>query len=440
MNRNLIGSLAAIAPADIKICGFVASIRNTKRFIFLVVRDFSGSVQVFVSKEENPELADICSTLTVNSTVEVLGEVNLNSHVKLGGIEIYPQKIIVVSLAPSELPIDENSSQELKMNWRFLELRAPENRLIFELSTVIEQAMRQYWSNHGFIEIHSPKLMGTCSESGSELFSVPYFGKTAYLAQSPQFYKQMAMNAGFERVFEIGPVFRANPSFTSRHETEFISVDTEISWINSHEDVMMMEEEWIQYFMTVAAKKLGCQVQKLYGKEIIIPTTPFPRIPLATVKEILKKEFGCVSQKENDLSPEEEQLLGQYVEQHYGHDFVFVTDYPVSVRPFYHMRHESNPTITKSFDLIYRGVEVTTGAQREHRYDVLVSQILEKEKSEKDSKLMESLKDYLTFFQYGSVPHGGFGFGLARLIMKMLGLPNIRAVTLVSRNPKRLTP
>jgi aspartyl-tRNA synthetase len=440
MNRNLIGSLAAIAPSDVKICGFVASVRNTKRFIFLVVRDFSGSVQIFVSKEENPELASICSTLTVNSTVEIFGEVYHNPSVKLGGIEILPQKINVVSLAPAELPIDENSSQELKMNWRFLELRAPENRLIFELSTVIEQAMRQYWSDHNFIEIHSPKLMGTSSESGSELFSVPYFGKTAYLAQSPQFYKQMAMNAGFEKVFEIGPVFRANPSFTSRHETEFISVDAEISWIESHEDVMKLEEEWIQYFMAVAAKKLGSRVQELYGKEIIVPSTPFPRIPLATVKEILKKEFGCVSQKENDLSPEEEQLLGQYVEQHYGHDFVFVTDYPVSVRPFYHMRHESNPTLTKSFDLIYRGVEVTTGAQREHRYDVLVSQILEKEKTEKDSKLMESLKDYLTFFQYGSVPHGGFGFGLARLIMKMLGLPNIRAVTLVSRNPKRLTP
>lgn len=325
------------------------------------------------------------------------------------------------------------------MDWRYLDLRNPKNLLIFELQTVIEHAMREYWMNNGFIEIHTPKLMSTSSESGSELFKLDYFGGKAYLSQSPQFYKQMAMNAGFEKIFEIGPVFRANPSFTARHETEFISVDAEISWINSHEDVMKLEEEWIAYFMAKAQEKLGEKVSALYGITIEVPKLPFPRISLAKAKEIIR-ERGYVSPKDDDLNPEDEKILSEYVKEKFGHDFVFVTDYPVSARPFYHMRHENNPTLTKSFDLLYRGLEVTTGAQREHRYDVLKAQILEKQETENDAKLLESLKYYLQFFEYGTVPHGGYGFGLSRLIMKLLELPNIRSATFLSRNPKRLTP
>lgn len=378
-------------------------------------------------------------SINVESTVEVIGIANLNPYVKNGGIEFIPESISVVSVAAAGLPIDSNSSPELRMDWRYLDLRNPKNLLIFELQTVIEHAMREYWMNNGFIEIHTPKLMSTSSESGSELFKLDYFGGKAYLSQSPQFYKQMAMNAGFEKIFEIGPVFRANPSFTARHETEFISVDAEISWINSHEDVMKLEEEWIAYFMAKAQEKLGEKVSALYGITIEVPKLPFPRISLAKAKEIIR-ERGYVSPKDDDLNPEDEKILSEYVKEKFGHDFVFVTDYPVSARPFYHMCHENNPTLTKSFDLLYRGLEVTTGAQREHRYDVLKAQILEKQETENDAKLLESLKYYLQFFEYGTVPHGGYGFGLSRLIMKLLELPNIRSATFLSRNPKRLTP
>lgn len=194
------------------------------------------------------------------------------------------------------------------MDWRYLDLRNPKNLLIFELQTVIEHAMREYWMNNGFIEIHTPKLMSTSSESGSELFKLDYFGGKAYLSQSPQFYKQMAMNAGFEKIFEIGPVFRANPSFTARHETEFISVDAEISWINSHEDVMKLEEEWIAYFMAKAQEKLGEKVSALYGITIEVPKLPFPRISLAKAKEIIR-ERGYVSPKDDDLNPEDEKFF-----------------------------------------------------------------------------------------------------------------------------------
>lgn len=422
-----------------KICGFVENIRKTKNNYFVIVRDRTKSIQVYINVKENPEMISTIDSINLESTVEIVGFANMNTYVKNGGIEFIPESISIISIARAGLPIDENSSQEHRMDWRFLDLRNPKNLLIFELQTVIEQAMREYWINNGFIEIHSPKLMSTSSESGSELFKLDYFGGNAYLSQSPQFYKQMAMNAGFEKVFEIGPVFRANPSFTSRHETEFISVDAEISWINSHEDVMCLEENWITYFMTKAKEKLGKKVEELYGINIEIPSLPFPRISLAEAKEIIRKE-GYVSPKEDDLNPDDEKILSEFVRREFGHDFVFVTDYPVSARPFYHMRHENNPLLTKSFDLIYRGLEVTTGAQREHRYDILKSQILEKQSTENDAKLLESLEHYLEFFEYGTVPHGGYGFGLSRLIMKLLEMPNIRSVAFLSRNPKRLTP
>lgn len=437
MKRSYISEL--VPGTEAKICGFVDRIRLTKNNCFIIIRDCTGNIQVYIDIKENPSMVATATSLTLESTVEVIGHVSSNPTVKSGGVEILPNSLTLISLASPTLPINEKSSPDTRMDWRYLELRNAKNRLIFELMTVIEHAMREYWNQNGFIEIHSPKLMGTCSESGSELFKLDYFGREAYLAQSPQFYKQMAMNAGFEKVFEIGPVFRANPSFTSRHETEFISVDAEISWIESHEDVMKLEEEWIAYFMQIAEERLGKKVLELYGLPITVPTLPFPRITLAEAKEVIL-ERGFNSGKDNDLSPDDERILSEYIFDKFGHDFVFVTDYPVSARPFYHMRHESNPSLTNSFDLLYRGLEVTTGAQREHRYDILKSQILEKQASENDEKLLESLTDYLKFFENGSVPHGGYGFGLARLVAKMLNLPNIKSVAFLSRNPKRITP
>ena len=422
-----------------KICGFVDTIRRMKRNQFVIVRDHTGKIQLYIDRKRNPEIASKIDSLTVESTIEVIGTIVENSSVKIGGIEILPEEVNVISYAKTGLPISHDSSLDVRLDWRFLDLRDPKNLLIFKIQTVIEHAMREFWFQNGFIEIHSPKLMGTASESGSELFCLDYFGQKAYLAQSPQFYKQMAMNAGFDRVFEIGPVFRANPSFTSRHDTEFTCVDSEISWIESHEDIMHFEERWINYFMTQLKEKLGNEILEKFGVEVAIPTVPFPRIDIFEAKEIIKGQ-GYSSPKKGDLDPEDEKILCAYVKEKFGHDFVFVTDYPISTRPFYHMRHEDNPELTKSYDLLYKGLEVTTGAQRENRYDVLKAQILEKQKSENDSKLMESLKYYLQFFEYGSVPHGGYGFGLTRMIMKLLNLQNVRQVTYLYRGPKRLTP
>ena len=245
----------------------------------------------------------------------------------------------------------------------------------------------------------------------------------------------MDMNDGFDRVFEIGPVFRANPSFTARHDTEFTSVDMEISWINSHEEVMEIEERWLNYVISQVAMKHGNEIQKAFGLETKIPSVPFPRVTMEEAYKILDSQNYVVPREnKGDLDPEGERRLAKYIQDNFNHDFVFVTEYPARARPFYHMRFEDRPDVTKSFDLLWKGLEVTTGAQREHRYGKLIEQIKEKGINP------ESISSYVTFFKYGSPPHGGLGFGLTRMLVNLTGLNNVREVTFVYRGPNRLKP
>jgi len=294
----------------------------------------------------------------------------------------------------------------------------------------MEKAMREYWDKKGFIQIYSPKFMGAPSESGAELFSVEYFGKRAYLAQSPQFYKQMAMAAGFEKIFEIGPVFRANKSHTVRHDTEFTMIDMEMSFINSHEDVMKVEEEWINYFIGRIKKEFGDEIKQVFNMDIVVPKLPFPKITMEEAQKMVRAK-GYTG-PEDDLDAEGEKLLFEAVTEKFGHEFVFVKDYPWSARPFYHMRHENG--LTKSFDLIWKGTEVTTGAQREHRHDILKEQAIEKKIN------LKLIEDYLNFFKFGCPPHGGFAISPTRFLMLMLGLKNVREVTFLPRDTQRLNP
>jgi aspartyl-tRNA synthetase len=320
------------------------------------------------------------------------------------------------------------------MDWRYLDLRRPDRRLMFRIQTSVEAAMRAVWREQGFLELHSPKLMGSASESGAELFRVEYFDRTAFLAQSPQFYKQMAMSAGFGKVFEVGPVFRANPSFTSRHDTEFTSVDVEISWIDSHEDVMAFEEGWLASVFGALAEEHGGAIAETFGGEVVVPSLPFPRVTLARAKELLRERGHEAPGPDDDLDPASERALSALIAEEHGHEFVFVTDYPSSVRPFYHMRHEDDQGLTKSFDLLWRGIEITTGAQREHRHERLLAQAREKGID------VEPIGYYLDFFRFGAPPHGGFGFGLTRLLMQLCNQDNVREVTFLYRGPHRLEP
>ncbi len=420
---------------EIKIQGWVHVLRDQKNMQFLVIRDHTGLVQSIHERKSNPELAAVITTLTSESAIEAVGVVIENKQVKAGQIEVVLHSLKIINLALPQLPIVDDSSLDVRLDWRFLDLRRAQNLLTFQIQTTAEHAMRSYWLNHGFIEIHSPKLMGSPSESGAELFQLEYFGKRAYLAQSPQFYKQMGMSAGFDRVFEIGPVFRANPSFTSRHDTEFTSVDVEISWIDSHEDIMTFEEKWLQYVLSVIAEKHGKAIKEVFDVDIIIPTLPFPRVSMAEAHRIVAEQGHVLPvEGKGDLDPEGERIVARHIEAKYNHEFVFITEYPISVRPFYHMRFEDRPQITKSFDLVWKGLEITTGAQREHRYDVLVQQAQEKGLS------LAPIQFYVDIFKYGCPPHGGFGFGLTRMLMIMLGIKNVREVTYLYRGPNRLAP
>jgi aspartyl-tRNA synthetase len=419
----------------VTIRGWVQAIRDQKRMQFVIVRDETGLAQVVLPKGEPPsELNEAVSALTAESAVTVTGTVVADERVKLGGLELRLEELQVDSLAEPELPIAPDSALDKRIDWRYLDLRRPDRRLIFEVQTTAEHAMREYWRKDAFIELHSPKLMGSASESGAELFKVEYFDGVAYLAQSPQFYKQMALAAGFGKVFEVGPVFRANPSFTSRHDTEFTMVDVEIAWIDSHEDVMAFEEGWLAHVLAVVKETHGEQIEATFDTELVVPALPFPRVTLEQAKELLREHGHEAPGPEHDLDPPSERALSAIVKEVHGHEFAFVTDYPTTVRPFYHMRHPDRPTLTKSFDLLWRGIELTTGAQREHRYEQLLAQAQDKKVD------VGPIQYYLDFFRFGAPPHGGFGFGLTRLLMQMLGQDNVREVTFLYRGPHRLEP
>jgi len=436
--RTLVKNLAAATDGPVRVSGWVETVRDQKKVQFVILRDETGAVQLVhprtdVDEPGSDPLATQISGLHHGTFLTVTGELKHDERVKLGGLEVKIGDIEVTSTT-LETPIADDSSIDKRLDWRFLDLRRPEQNLIFRVQTTFLHALRTWWVENDFIEIHTPKLMASASESRAELFSVDYFDTTAYLAQSPQFFKQMAQPAGFGKVFEVAPAFRADPSFTSRHATEFISVDAEMSWVTSHEDVMRMHEQLLVAGLTAVAEKHGAEIQAAFGIEVTVPTLPFPRIPLAEAHSILTARGYTVPRADGDLDPEGERKLSEYVKEQYGHEFVFVTDYTANIRPFYHMRHEGDAGLTKSYDLIFNGTEISTGAQREHRVEVLVEQAKEKglEPSELDF--------YLDFFRYGVPPHGGFGMGLSRVIMLLLHQSSIREVTYLFRGPNRLTP
>jgi nondiscriminating aspartyl-tRNA synthetase len=434
-DRVLIGQLGAQIGNKVRVCGWVQTLRLQRRMQFVVLRDETGAVQLTNRRESRPDLDDRLDALTVGSAVALTGRVVDAPQVKLGGIEVLVDSIDLVSTAEQPLPIAETSSPDLRLDWRFLDLRAPRQHLTFKVGNVFEQCMRTFLLDHGFTELHTPKLMGAASESGAEVFRVDYFGSSAYLAQSPQFYKQMAIAAGFDRVMEVGPVFRAEPSFTSRHSTEFTGLDLEMAWIDSVDDVMRMEEEMLAHAIAGVRDVLGEKIEEVFGIDLAVPPTPFPRMTLAEASEqLLQAGWTPGGGASEDLDGEGERMLSKLVAAKFGHQFVFVTDYPVSVRPFYHMRPADDPMVTSSFDLIWNGLEVTTGAQREHRYDVLVAQAAEK------GVALEPISHYVNCFRFGCPPHGGLGIGVNRLLMQLLDLPSIREASLFFRGPNRLTP
>jgi aspartyl/asparaginyl-tRNA synthetase len=407
--RTLVRDLPDHAGSTVRVCGWAEPGGR--------VRDHTGSVTL---EGAVPEVVP-------GSAVEVTGTAR---H----GPAVAVDELRVVGPAAAPAPVDAGSPLEHRLDWRWLDLRRPRNRLVFEVQTTIEHAMRAWWREHDFVEIHSPKVRGYPNQSGRELFTIEYFDRPAYLVQSPQFYKQMAMAAGFDRVFEIGPVFRANPLLTSRHDTEFTSVDVEVSWIDSHTDLMDMEERWLRHLLAAVAREHGGDIERVYGRRVVVPDIPFPKVTMAEAQAILRDRGHRSTAAEGDIDADGEKVLCRHVAAETGSEFVFVTEYPEAVRPFYHMRTEEGSDLTRGFDLLWNGLEVTTGAQREHRYDRLLAQ------ARRNPARVEVIRTYLDFFRFGCPPHGGFGVGLTRLLMCLLGVGDVREVTFLHRGRDRLTP
>lgn len=415
-----------------KIAGFITKIRDTKYMVFLMLKDISGEIQVSFSKEENASLIEEVLKCTVGSVVSITGKMVLSEYVKNGGKEFMPDGIRIESIAAPS-PIDDSAEIDSRLDYRWVDLRSDKNTLIFKIQSALVEAMREFMYKENFTEIHTPKMIATASESGSEVFEIKYFDNKAYLAQSPQFYKQMAMAAGFDRIFEVGPVFRAEKSFTNRHSTEFTCFDIEFSYIDSYEDVMDMEEKLLTYALESVAQKYSRQIEEVFGSQIVIPNKPFPKAKLMDIYDEIEKRYGYTvpESEKNDLTSEAEKLACRYAMEEFGSEFLFVTDFKPEKRAFYHMRDENGNPL--GYDLLWRGVEITTGAQREHRYDILKRQAEEK-------GLTKDVEFYLEFFKYGCPPHGGFGLGIDRLTMLLLNLPTLKETEFLFRGPNRLTP
>ncbi|MEK7535400.1 MAG: aspartate--tRNA(Asn) ligase [Patescibacteria group bacterium] len=419
---------------NVHVQGFVHALRVQSKIIFLILRDITGTVQVVITNDSTAvrPLFDKVKGLSLESVVRISGKV-VEAAQAPGGIEIQIESLEVLSAAAPELAIPvvtlkggEETEAPVRFDYRWIDLRKPEKAKIFKVWTELEKGFRNFWNAHGYTQLYPPSLMNTASESGADVFEVKYFDRKAYLAQSPQFYKQMGMAAGFEKVFMVEPVFRAEASFTTRHLTEFTGWDFEISYIESHHDVMDEEEQLIlSGFSHIREVMPDLQIE--------VPTRPFPRITMLEAKKILA-ERGVASGEEHDLSPEEERAISEYVKEKHNHEFVFIHEYHKSKSAFYHMRLEEGSDYSRRADLLYKGLEITTLAQREHRSEILEKQALEKGMS------LEHLTDYLNFFRYGCPPHGGGGIGPGRIVMKILDLPNVREATYVPRDVKRLNP
>lgn len=422
---------------DITIEGFVDNIRDLQYVQFLVIRDTTGKVQVTIEKSKlNSKLNEVVSNLTIESTVKIRGELFKNEKVKLNGMELIPSDIIVTSKCLGELPLSYKDSKsallDTRLNYRFLDLRNEKNILMFKVQTCMINAMREFVIRNNFIEIHTPKIISAASESGAEVFEVKYFDRKAYLAQSPQFYKQMAMCSGFEKVFEIAPAFRAENSNSYRHTTDFTSFDIEMSYIESLEELMDFEEDLFIAGLSAVKEKYGEQIKTLFNVDVVIPTKPFPRIKLAELYKELEKEYGFKMNYEDvgDMNAESEKLASKYIMEKYGHEFVFITDFSAKKRAFYHKRKNGIP---QGADLIWKGCETTTLALREHNYETLCEQAKEK-------GLGEDVKFYLEFFKYGCPPHGGFALGVDRITMLLLETGSLKETMFIFRGPNRIEP
>lgn len=418
---------------EVEVAGWVHDIRNLGGIAFVLLREREGILQITAVKKENEELFNKLVTIPRESVITVFGTVQGNPEVR-NGFEVLPKRLEVLSAAETPLPLGVADKVGAEMDTRFdnriLDLRKENIRTIFQVKSLLIQGIREYLLDDGFIEVHTPKIAAEGAEGGATLFQVDYFGKDAFLSQSPQLYKQMLMATGFDKVFEIAPAYRAELSDTVRHLSEFTSYDVEMAFIESQEDVLRILENSVAQGISLVKEK-GKKLLESLGVELQVPETPVPRITYLEALNLLESK-GKTIQRGEDIDTEGEKILGEMIKEK-GHEMYYVIDYPWSAQPFYKMVKDDEE-FTHSFDLGYKGDEMASGGQREHRYDVLVKRMEEK------GLKPENFEFYLKPFRFGMPPHGGWGLGIERLVQKMLNLPNIRETVIFPRDRMRLSP
>lgn len=416
----------------VRVNGAVHAIRDMGEVAFVILRKREGLLQcVYEEGKTNFDLKD----LKEGATVEVKGVVSKEDRA-LNGIEIRLSEIHVLSepVEPMPLAISKwklNTSLEANLNYRAISLRNVRERAKFRIQEGIVRGFRDFLYKEGFTEIHTPKLGAKSAEGGANLFKLEYFHRPAILQQSPQFYKQMMVGV-FDRVFETAPVFRAEKHNTKRHLNEYTSLDFEMGYIDGYEDIMAMETGFLQYTMELLSKEYAKELKML---NITLPNVDkIPAVRFDEAKQKVSEKYGRKIRNPYDLEPEEEALIGKYYKEECGADFVFITHYPSKKRPFYAMDDPEDATYTLSFDLLFHGLEITTGGQRIHDYNELLAKI------EKRGMTTEGMEQYLSAFKHGMPPHGGLGIGLERLTMQLVGEDNVRETTLFPRDLSRLEP
>ena len=417
--------------------GWIQEIRNLGGISFIQLRDRGGVVQVTVLKKKAPELFKEINALQRESVIIVRGTVKESKEARRG-YEVLPDEFVVLNASESPLPlgvVDKvGADLDTRLNNRFIDLRKEEVQAIFRVRAATLDGIRRYLIGEGFVEVTTPKIVAAGAEGGATLFPIKYFDKSAYLAQSPQLYKQNLMASGLDRIFEIAPAYRAEASDTVRHIAEFTSLDVELAFIESSEDVMAVAEGIVDSSLRHVSKAAERELGTL-ELELSAPDTPYPRITYAEAIDMLRSKDMAIEHGD-DLGTEGEKLLGDIMRDERGAELYFITQFPTSLKrgTFYAKRDDDDPELTGYFDLDYRGQEIVSGGQREHRYAVLTEQMSE------NGMDLGSFEFYLKAFRFGMPPHGGFGFGIERYVQKMLGLSNIREAVLYPRDRVRLIP
>jgi nondiscriminating aspartyl-tRNA synthetase len=436
MQRTYISNLKEKIGKEVRVRGRIDTIRDQGKIIFLIIRDKTGKIQA-VAWHKDEEVFKMVKKLTQESVVDIRGEVKTAEQVEQG-YEVAITELKIDSLAQTPLPItledehvDNVSALDKRLDYRWIDLRTSKNQLMMKISTLVGQQLRNYCVDHGLKEIQGPRIISAASEGGANVFEVKYFENKAYLAQSPQFHKQMGIAADLEGVFNMGPVFRAEKSFTTRHLTEYTSFDVELGYIDSYKDVAKFEEKMLKSVLQEIKEKYGEEIKEKFSVDVKVPQKEFPMITVKEGKEKLAKE-NIPSKSAGDFSPEEEKEIGRIVEEETGSEFFFMIDYPHAKRAFYHMKNPKDPSLALGYDLFWKGLEITTGAQREHRVEEL------KESAKERGIKVEELSEYFEYFKYGCPPHGGFAIGMERFLMKLLELDSVLEATYLPSTPNRL--